>query len=799
MVIAGVVVAAALVATGGAPGRVRPVDLEALIVAPGSEVRPRWAVDGPGPWPYVIRDLDGREVQRGEAAGSAPALVETLVRPPHPGYYEVEFPGSAQRFGLLAIDPPEGKPDTFFGVDGAMSWLVHDEPRRRSLVGMAGRLGIGMVRERVSLSRIAPGPDRREWQSADRYDGLRALYRERQLPLLEMGHDAPRWMGRLAEKYPGDLAAWARLSGEVARRWGASWGGIELWNEPDIAFGGDLPGDQYAAVAKATAFGAAEGGWEGPIVGGAVAHFQAEFLDAVSRSGLLPQVDAWSFHTYGRAAQMEDQVGHFRGWLRAAGAGDMPLWITESGRPWPRGTDRPALAQDLESARDVTAKAIEAKACGVERYFAFVLPYYEENANNFGMTDRDGTPLRVLAAYAQAIRAVGNRPYRGDLRLPSGGEGLLRARVFGSGDDVVAVLLMQKTEPGSTLDLGMPVRRVEGLDGRPLACDDAGRVPVGDGLVYVGLEEQVADSHLDRQTAAMRLHPSGRWSRRNVSDIVLRHEFDPQKVQPSPRGYRLSGSESEPYPLSVRVFNLGPASRRLRLSVALERGEPPAPQELEVAAGGSALAHWALPVAELLEVTGRTALQVEASEDASAVVDRIPIVLLGEPTLEALGKRFGDRRELPIRELERWRVQASGPEAARIDVAGDGSWRLVVRHGPETDRWAYPTFELPEGVRLPEGGSLVLRGRCERPATVRVFLWEGSGGVGYLTPDSIVPADGKWHVAVIPFRELVESGANAVDPDHRLDLAAVRRIGVGINSASNENTLEVSDVWLVGP
>ena len=49
-------------------------------------------------------------------------------------------------------------------------------------------------------------------------------------------------------------------------------------------------------------------------------------------------------------------------------------------------------------------KAIEARACGVARYFAFVYPYYEEHASNFGMMDRRGVPMRSMAAYANAAR-----------------------------------------------------------------------------------------------------------------------------------------------------------------------------------------------------------------------------------------------------------------------------------------------------------------------------------------------------------------------------------------------------------
>ena len=68
-----------------------------------------------------------------------------------------------------------------------------------------------------------------------------------------MAHDSPAlaWPGgEISSRSGGCVASWT----EVARRWQSSWGGVEIWNEPDIFFGGDLPADQYVAVAKAISF-----------------------------------------------------------------------------------------------------------------------------------------------------------------------------------------------------------------------------------------------------------------------------------------------------------------------------------------------------------------------------------------------------------------------------------------------------------------------------------------------------------------------------------------------------------------
>ena len=95
------------------------------------------------------------------------------------------------------------------------------------------------------------------------------------------------------------------------------------------------------------------------------------------------------------------------------------------------------------------------------------------------------------------------------------------------------------------------------------------------------------------------------------------------------------------------------------------------------------------------------------------------------------------------------------------------------------------------------GRGLDLRARCARPASVRIFLWEGDKDIGYISADPIIPADGMWHVGRVPFRDLFPSTANTPDPNGRLDLGQVRRISLGMNYAVNENTLEVSDLYVV--
>ena len=777
----------------------RPTTVGQFYVDPGIDAVLRWEVTSgtlADPVEVVLRDLAGKDVTRVQAKRTGPRTVEATVRPTR-GYFEVVVPASGQRFGLIALPAWQGAPDPFFAIDGGLSWLVRDSAARAGLIAAMARSGIGMVRERLTPGAVSPAPGRWEWETPQRFETLRQTYRAEHVAVLEMAHDAPSRLGRVG-KYPADLLGWAALWNGIAARWRPVWGAVEVWNEPDISFGGDLPSDQYVPLAKALAFGFETAKVDVPLVGGVAADFKPPWLDAAGRSLLLDRVDVFSFHTYGSALQMEPLVGRFRAWLRAHHHGAMPLWITECGRPWNKGTDRPSIGQDARSALDITMKAVEARACGIARYFPFVLPYYEENTNNFGMTDRRATPLLSLAAYAQMIRALGNRPYLGDLRHDA--QGLQRARVFGDGRNAVAVLYNDRVEATATLPRGLPVVRAEGIDGRPLVVAADGSVPIPDGLVYAWLDATKLGDRLVTETPAKKLHAdAGQPARRTASPIVLRYQYDAVRVAPTSVGYLIKDASAHTLPVSVRVFNLGGEAQPLRLALRLEAGSTVRAlpvKGVSVEARSSVDESWDVDTTGLFDANERVTVMVDAS-DASGLRDRVALGLVGEPDLERTLKRLPGAVRLPIGEPSRWTANHS-PGTVTMESSPGSSWRMTVKYTTRGDHWAYPYFRLPDRVTLSPSSTLYVRARCQGQASVRMFLWEGDGGVGYITPDSLIASDGRWHVARVRLADLIASNANAPDPNARLDPDAVRKISLGMNARSSQATLDVSDVYAVG-
>ena len=777
-----------------------PSSVEQFFLVPDQPAVLRWSADAKtasGPVSYQIRDYGGAVVGSGKTETTG-VVVEMTVRLAQ-GFYELEFPAVGQSFGLLAMPAFQARRDPFFAIDSALSWLVRDDSIRRGMIRALARSGIGMSRERQSWSQVNPAAGKWSWEAPARYDTVRKFYAETGVEVLEMFHDAPAWLGRVG-KYPADLAGTSRAWCEQIRHGQRTWGALEVWNEPDIDFGGLLPGDQYVPVVDALSWAFAREQVRRPLVGGVFATFNRQFLDSVARNGMLDRVDVVSFHTYGQAIQMESLVAKYRGWLQAAGRGPMPLWITECGRPWKRGPQRPPQDQDSASALDITMKGVEARACGIARYFPFVLPYYEEHANNFGMMDRHGSPMRSLAAYAQLVRTLAGKDYLGD--LPCDDPAVRLARAFGDAQSAVLVLYTQKPR-AAVVKLPVTAQRVEGIDGRPLAIHE-GKVPMPDGLCYVWLDRQSLAGRLKTDTPAMRLLTLSRQAmprRPAPSPIVLRFQLDSALLDARPEGYLVKNAKTlSRLPLQVQVFNLDKQPQEIAVRLTLPEGsslvEGAPTQKVSLGAEASTNVAWTADVHGASGALEPVHLGVTAEGAKVPPIAPRELALAAEPDLPEILKRCPKATALPIRDLTRWQGAIARKGQMSMANSPETAWTLRCTFA-EGDRWVYPQFRLPEGLDLSRFAAMVVRARCHRPGTVRVFLWEGDRGVGYITPSGIVPADGQWHVAVIRFSDLMLSSANAPDPNDKLDLDQVRRLSIGMNSQSAENVLDTSDVYLL--
>ena len=687
---------------------------------------------------YVVKTTDGEIFCEGTGTRDGKTLTVEATLPQ--GFWEIEFPETGQSFGVASIPPfwadptqPENRKagqtagsgqggerirDPFFGIDAATTWLVGSDAARDDLLFNARRMGIATYRERTSWGRIEPTPGQIDFNADRRADFVRQTAKKYDVPVLELIHDAPGWAGRVGAVYPSDLTKTADSWARIAERWAPTWNSIEVWNEPDIHFGGNLPADQYVPILKAVAQEYGRRGVETPVVGGVIAAFRDAWMDSAAENGMLDACDIFSFHSYSRAPEMVGVCLRYQRWLDKFGASGKPTWITECGRPWKRGTDRPNREADLESAIDVAQKGVVCKAFGFEAYFPFVYPFYEENDNNFGMSDRSNAPLRSIVGYAQSIRLLAGKDCVGEWALDGenaevgrNGEGLAavqRSFVFAdpATGERVAVLYSPTRTPGRTVKTPVAPTFVERITGETVAPNADGAFDFADGFLFVGIpaDAKIAlksaseiDKARERRFEARKLDGGGR-PRRDVATVV-RFEFDANAVSPDNAGYKILDPNAKTFSGALTVFNFENETRTLPVRVELfADGKPlPAtfvdvPKTVEIPARGRATVPFVLNAEKIspfvpLTVEARVGDDGFLSFDLTRAVSRENFVAFAEVATP-----------LDLGELSRWTPSAGAAGKTTFkttDALSPGfRWGFDVEFG-EGDRWIYPHFALP--------------------------------------------------------------------------------------------------------
>lgn len=687
---------------------------------------------------FVVKTTDGATFCEGEGTRDGKTLTVAATLPQ--GFWEIEFPETGQSFGVASIpafwaDPtkPENRQDgqatgsgkdgerirdPFFGIDAATTWLVGSDAARDDLLFNARRMGIATYRERVLWGLTESTEGQIDVNADRRADFVRQTAKKYDVPVLELIHDAPGWTGRVGQKYPSDLTKTADSWARIAERWAPTWNSIEVWNEPDIFFGGNLPADQYVPILKAVGQEYGRRGVETPVVGGVIAAFRDAWMDSAAENGMLDACDIFSFHSYSRAPEMVGVCLRYQRWLDKFGASGKPTWITECGRPWKRGTDRPNREADLESAIDVAQKGVVCKAFGFEAYFPFVYPFYEENDNNFGMSDRSNAPLRSIVGYAQSIRRLAGKDCVGEWALDGenaeigqNGEGLStvqRSFVFAdpTTGERVAVLYSPTRAPGRVVKTPLAPTFAERITGETVAPNADGAFDFADGFLFVGLptDAKIAlkpvseiDKARERRFEARKLDGGGR-PRRDVATVV-RYEFDEKVVSPDNAGYKILDPNAKTFSGALTVFNFENEARTLPVAFAISADGKPlpatlveAPKTVEIPARGRASLPFVLNAEKIspfvpLTVEARIGDDGFLSFDLTRAVSRENFVKFAEVATP-----------LNLGELSRW-TPSAGAAGKTTFKKGDAlspgfRWGFDVEFG-EGDRWIYPHFALP--------------------------------------------------------------------------------------------------------
>jgi hypothetical protein len=583
-----------------AAGSVRLAPLGAplsFLVQEGRPARLAWKADSeipPDGLRYDLVDYQGGLVASGTAVQDGERTVSCQVSPPL-GYHEVVFRrNGAQRFGLICQDHPVERPDPYFAVDAALEFFSPgDDPVGRvSYLRLLRQTGITMIRERFGWRKKA-------WEEG-RFDFARWNRKELRNEAVEHGIGiledfCPIWNGKLEEPLPTDVLRFRSTLDLITAQLGPGWTASEFWNEPDIAC--TTPGDVYGACFRVAAQHMTARFPGRPIIGGVFNNQvnRANF-ETYAANGVLDHCDVFSYHDYTPAEKTVDTAARFRAWAAAAGRGDIPMWITETGAGWTTGPERAPVEEDRACARRMAWKTVEAKACGIERYFAFLLVFFEEGAVNWGMHDKRHTPLRLMGSYAAAARLLAHAGYRGDVRTDDPAVVAMRTFVRPErADEAIVVVAMKGIDALASTVFPAAVRAVRGADGRLLAARPDGRIPVPDGLGYVELRLADLAPHLVADTPIARLlaqSATRTTTRIPAPSVVIVPAVDPAQACHSPNGYYLQ--DPERCTMAAAVVNLSDRPQEVAFAAVVPAGVEhlDGPRSLVVPPGASVPAAW---------------------------------------------------------------------------------------------------------------------------------------------------------------------------------------------------------------
>ncbi len=778
---------------------------------------------------FKLRNTDGELIQEGKGAVNSGVLSFSAALPQ--GFYEVEFPESEQSFGIASQPAfvngiangeeerqfPREK-DPFFAIDAAFTWLVPDLNSRDDLINNASRMGITTYRERISWGRIEPNEGAFNFDADNHSEQVRELPRKYGVSMLEVFHTTPDWTGRVG-KYPLDLCKTSESWDAIASHWSSKWDSIEIWNEPDISFSGNLPADQYAPVVKTVAASIGRHSPSTKIVGGVLASYQDSFMECLAANEVLDSCDVFSFHTYCHAPVMQNVCSQFCAWLTKIGQEWKPIWITECGRPWPKGTNRANKDRDLESAIDIVQKGVIAKAMGIDAYFPFVYAFYEENDNNFGMTDRHGSPMRSIAGYSRAIFLLSGKDCVGCWDLDVADQAwIFQDKRTGKR---VAAIYRAKKEADAELNLPLNPLFVERITGEAIGKNERGAYNFSDGFLFVGLPENESlkmrrveeiDRIREDRTRAKEVHPV---SYKNFSEFVLRYEYDPATAAPLSKGYRVTPDSNDAYEgkVSVLSFKEEDTSASLVGKAEIRREDSwiEIPDVLTLSSAFLDLRfkeksefQFHLDLSKITSIEEPVRLTFRVGENSVLSFD-----LLLPLTMEVVRNSAEELVPVNLSDRNSWseNISQNGKITFLEDLSAPAQWGFHATFG-EGDKWAYPRFKLSlqDVLKSEQAGDtqsmsdfrgflLNVKGDSNKPGgRIRLFTQNSKGDYYYTGPEIRV-VDGEERLIFVPFSslELSPFGGNtgAFDPNE------VTGISIGGNSVGEEMTIQVSDFYLV--
>jgi len=765
-----------------------------LWITPGICSRIAWEKNGNNGTTvaYTIKDFNGKTIQQNKAQTVNNTFNIDLTL--SPGYYDIYFPETKQTFGLCALPEYSGSKDHFWGLHTNLYQLSEESLDKRGFIKIINRIGIGSVREGLgSLAKIAISPY--EFNFRSNYANLLKAYGENDIEVMNMFEGTPKWMGSHNDTrdLPNDIIAFADAWLVIAAFEQFKVHDIEVWNEADTSlFSGNQPLDIYTAVLKAAYYTTHCHNYNLSIGNAGFANHNIEKsrVDLLAGNNFFDHIDFFTFHyhtTYrGTKKDREENLYDYINLIKAYREilvfnhhPNLPIYNTESGFGHPDAT-RPSVYWGKESAAAIVFKAIESKACGLKKYFAFYLKPHQETDRFWGMMDEVNSPLRSMACYAYAIEKLSHSEYVGELT----GIKSKWNRVFRKKDD--AIIVLYQPEIAVLKNLNFQVSRANGLDGRILNLD-VDR-PDLDDIIYLTLPYSEVKDRLNKNVLSYQLYQYGsagsKKSKNTSSPIILiRQSALDQSTFTTAGNYTVIDADLPSYPIIMGINNLSAETQKLKVSLSAS-GSVIASHDVVVPANTCKNVTFTVDLRKYLTDYEYKMFHVEAVDASNTVTSDYCMKIRKEENLQFFLQQYSNCRRLPITDLKNWDlkgVYAGGKNALfQADVTPEGI-RFRVKFPPNIDRWCYPHFLL-QNISLAEAKGLIIRGKVAKPSSTLIVV----GGIGRSYGQatwSILPADNKWHTVFLPIN------------DKNRDQMKI--ISIGGNSSTLENCFEYNDIYVV--
>lgn len=637
---------------------------------------------------YDILDYYGNVFAKGKSVAVKDgkfAISESLPE----GFWEISFPQQQMRFGVMSYDKFTAA-DPFFATEALISEKA--PATQRQLLDILKRYQINTTREWSYLSRFYSD----QGQRYTNFDVFYSYAAEAGIKAtLCLGSGFPVWMNGTnvgTRQTPQDLSTLPGCINEIISANRDGFDSFHILNEYEDH---NVPAEVHLSIIKSAAYGVPDGV---DMLAAPFCQGETTPLTKSLDNHLLDYIDVFAFHNYEASEGIEHLVSVYRKNLMNYPRGAMPMYITECGSPWlrwdegkkvhtdgvyngPAGKLRADLSEDLRSAMYITMDAVEAKACGVARVYAFTAFFFPEGDRNFGLNDYFNSPMRNFGAYVYLLKEIGNLKYRGDIANPVAG--LVRARVFGDEHKTVAVLYTGKTG-GVELDLsGLPLLSLRDMAGRAIALAKDGKYVVAGGLVYAALAADKLDGVVKTDTEAMRLtkiSESYIKTPRLKLPVVYQFNFRECASKVDKLSYHLKDNT-----VMVNAYNFSDAPQTIAPKLELPEGiTAPDLGQITIAPKQTVKLAWPLEFAKpkaQFELTLRDNLHPGAEFSCGILY---PFGLRG--------------KAFDISDPARWRANSSG----KMTITGVPEEKAV-RFAVDFDvpgRWVYPEFVLKDGESM---------------------------------------------------------------------------------------------------